>query len=182
MARVRHPAPFWSGTALWNDDFEELSLDNYKGQYLVMFFYPNDFTFVCPTELLELSEKVKEFRKCDCAVVACSCDSQYCHLAWSQTEQSRGGLGTVAYPILSDSSHKISRDYGVLVEDQGIALRGTFIIDTNGIVRSAIINDTEVGRNIDEVLRLVQAFQYADQHGEVCPEGWRPSQETVRIT
>lgn len=179
MATVRKPAPFWSGTALWKDEFEELSLDQYRGQYLVLFFYPNDFTFVCPTELLQLSEMVQEFSKLQCAIVACSCDSQYSHLAWCQMDQIKGGLGPVAFPILADTTHNIARDYGVLVESEGIALRGTFIIDTKGMIRSVSINDIEVGRNIDEILRLVKAFQFADVHGEVCPEGWRPGQKTA---
>jgi alkyl hydroperoxide reductase subunit AhpC len=181
MARVKELAPCWSGTAVLDGDFQELSSQQYHGKYLVLFFYPNDFTFVCPTELLQLSEKIPAFDKINCAVVACSCDSQYSHLAWCQTEQRRGGLGEVAFPILADPSHKIAGDYGVLVESQGVALRGTFIIDTKGIVRSATVNDMEVGRNIDEILRLVQAFQFTDLHGEVCPEGWRPGEKSVSM-
>lgn len=179
IARVQGKAPHWSGTAVINGEFEQISLDKYAGEYLVLFFYPNDFTFVCPTEIIAFSNRLTEFRKMKCNVVGCSCDSQYVHLAWTEAPTSKGGVGALEIPLLADVTKKISKDYGVLLEDQGISLRGLFIIDNKGIIRHISINDVQVGRSVDEVLRLVRAFQYTDVHGEVCPEGWKPQQPAI---
>jgi len=146
---------------------------------LFSFFYPMDFTFVCPTEILAFSDRIEDFRKIDCEIIACSTDSHYTHLAWINTPRKEGGLGKINIPLLSDKTHQIAKDYGVLLEDLGHPLRGLFIIDARGILRQITMNDLPVGRSVDETLRLVQAFQYTDTHGEVCPANWKPGQETI---
>ncbi|KAG5862751.1 hypothetical protein JTB14_005088 [Gonioctena quinquepunctata] len=165
------PAPIFKGTAVVDGLFKEISLEDYKGKYVVLFFYPLDFTFVCPTEIIAFSDRFEEFKKIDAAVIACSTDSQFSHLAWIQTPRKQGGLGEMAIPVLADKSCAIARAYGVLDEESGIPFRGLFIIDAKGILRQVTINDLPVGRSVDEVLRLVQAFQFTDEHGEVCPAG-----------
>uniref|UniRef100_A0A672TLN3 Thioredoxin-dependent peroxide reductase, mitochondrial n=1 Tax=Strigops habroptila TaxID=2489341 RepID=A0A672TLN3_STRHB len=179
---VTQHAPFFKGTAVVNGEFKELSLDDFKGKYLVLFFYPLDFTFVCPTEIVAFSDKAKEFRDVNCEVVAVSVDSHFCHLAWINTPRKSGGLGKMNIPVLSDLSKQISRDYGVLLEGPGIALRGLFIIDPNGIVKHLSINDLPVGRSVEETLRLVKAFQFVETHGEVCPANWTPDSPTIKPT
>nr|XP_054765292.1 peroxiredoxin-like [Lytechinus pictus] len=149
------------------------------------FFAPLNFvlfssTFVCPTEILAFSDRSDEFRKIGCEVLAASCDSQFCHLAWTNTSKKLGGVGELKIPLLSDMSGAISRDYGIMMEKEGISLRGLFIIDDKGILRQITINDLPVGRSVDEVLRLVQAFQFTDKHGEVCPAGWKPGDDTIK--
>ncbi|KAJ8276385.1 hypothetical protein COCON_G00081370 [Conger conger] len=144
-----------------------------------IFFYPLDFTFVCPTEIIAFSDRVHEFHAINADVVACSVDSQFTHLAWINTPRKQGGLGTMKIPLLSDLTHQIAKDYGVFLEDQGHTLRGLFIIDDKGVLRQITMNDLPVGRSVDETLRLVQAFQYTDKHGEVCPAGWKPGSDTI---
>ncbi|CAH1798256.1 unnamed protein product [Owenia fusiformis] len=178
-ALISKPAPDWEGTAVVNGELKDLKLSDYKGKYLVFFFYPLDFTFVCPTEIIAFSDRVEEFRAINTEVVACSVDSQFTHLAWINTPRTQGGLGPMNIPLLSDLTHKISKDYGVLLEDAGHTLRGLFIIDDKGVLRQITMNDLPVGRSVDETLRLVQAFQYTDSHGEVCPAGWKPGQDTI---
>ncbi|CAI9594118.1 unnamed protein product, partial [Staurois parvus] len=180
-AKISKPAPYWEGTAVINGEFKELKLTDYKGKYLVFFFYPLDFTFVCPTEIIAFGDRIEEFRSINTEVVACSVDSQFTHLAWINTPRKQGGLGPMKIPLLSDLTHQISKDYGVYLEDQGHTLRGLFIIDDKGVLRQITMNDLPVGRSVDETLRLVQAFQYTDKHGEVCPAGWKPGSETVSI-
>jgi len=177
---VQLPAPSFNGTAVIDGVFKQISLEDYKGKYLVIFFYPLDFTFVCPTELIAFSDRVQEFHSIGCDVVGVSTDSQYSHLAWINTPRKDGGLGGLKYPLLSDFTKSISRDYGVLVEDAGVALRGLFLIDPQGIVRQITINDLPVGRSVDEVLRLVKAFQFVEKHGEVCPANWEPNRPTIK--
>jgi len=178
-ALISKPAPHWEGTAVVNGEFKDLNLDMYKGKYLVFFFYPLDFTFVCPTEIIAFSDRANEFRAINAEVVGVSVDSQFTHLAWIKTPRKDGGLGPLNIPLLSDLTHKISRDYGVYLEDAGHTLRGLFIIDGKGTLRQITMNDLPVGRSVDETLRLVQAFQYTDQHGEVCPAGWKPGADTI---
>ncbi|XP_018431058.1 PREDICTED: thioredoxin-dependent peroxide reductase, mitochondrial-like [Nanorana parkeri] len=137
-------------------------------------------TFVCPTEIVAFSDKANEFRDVNCEVVAVSVDSHFCHLAWTNTPRKTGGLGHMNIPLLSDLTKQISRDYGVLLETPGIALRGLFIIDPNGIVRHMSVNDLPVGRSVEETLRLVKAFQYVETHGEVCPANWTPHSPTIK--
>ncbi|XP_036878342.1 peroxiredoxin-4 isoform X2 [Manis javanica] len=176
---VSKPAPYWEGTAVINGEFKELKLTDYRGKYLVFFFYPLDFTFVCPTEIIAFGDRIEEFRAINTEVVACSVDSQFTHLAWINTPRRQGGLGPIKFPLLSDLTHQIAKDYGVYLEDSGHTLRGLFIIDDKGILRQITLNDLPVGRSVDETLRLVQAFQYTDKHGEVCPAGWKPGSETI---
>ncbi|XP_004000406.2 peroxiredoxin-4 isoform X1 [Felis catus] len=178
-AKISKPAPYWEGTAVINGEFKELKLTDYRGKYLVFFFYPLDFTFVCPTEIIAFGDRIEEFRSIDAEVVACSVDSQFTHLAWINTPRRQGGLGPIKIPLLSDLNHQISKDYGVYLEDSGHTLRGLFIIDDKGILRQITLNDLPVGRSVDETLRLVQAFQYTDKHGEVCPAGWKPGSDTI---
>jgi len=180
-ASVTKPAPeFKSAAVLPDGQFGNVSLSDYKGKYVVLFFYPLDFTFVCPTEIIDFSERSDEFRKVGCEVVAASVDSNFSHLAWVQTPRNKGGLGPMKIPIISDLSRSLSKDYGVYLEDTGFTLRGLFIIDGKGIIRHATLNDPPVGRNVDEILRLVQAYQYTDVHGEVCPSGWKPGSATIK--
>uniref|UniRef100_A0A8D0L228 Thioredoxin-dependent peroxide reductase, mitochondrial n=1 Tax=Sphenodon punctatus TaxID=8508 RepID=A0A8D0L228_SPHPU len=180
LPAVTQHAPHFKGTAVVNGEFKELSLDDFKGKYLVLFFYPLDFTFVCPTEIVAFSDKAKEFRDVNCEVLAVSVDSHFCHLAWINTPRKTGGLGHMNIPLLSDLTKQISRDYGVLLEGPGLALRGLFIIDPNGIVKHLSINDLPVGRSVEETLRLVKAFQYVETHGEVCPADWTPESPTIK--
>lgn len=174
------PAPDFSGVAVINGAFKDIKLQDYKGKYVVLFFYPLDFTFVCPTEIIAFSDRVEEFKKINCEVIACSTDSHFSHLAWINTARKDGGLGKMKIPLLADKSAKIARDYGVYKEDDGIAFRGLFIIDDSGKLRQITVNDLPVGRSVDETLRLVQAFQYTDKHGEVCPAGWKPGDDTMK--
>merc|ERR1712038_1419000 len=178
-ALISRPAPHWEGTAVMNGEMKELKLSDYKGKYLVFFFYPLDFTFVCPTEILAFNDRVAEFKALGAEVVACSVDSHFTHLAWMNTPRKEGGLGRLDIPLLSDLTHSISKDYGVYLEDNGHTLRGLFIIDDRGILRQITMNDLPVGRSVDETLRLVQAFQYTDKHGEVCPADWTPGKATI---
>ncbi|KAK5639607.1 hypothetical protein RI129_012099 [Pyrocoelia pectoralis] len=177
---LQEPAPLFEGTAVVDGQFKEISLDDYKGQYVVLFFYPLDFTFVCPTEIIAFSDKAEEFKEINTAVIATSTDSHFSHLAWINTPRKQGGLGEMKIPLLSDKSLRISKSYGVLDEKTGIPFRGLFIIDGKGILRQITINDLPVGRSVEETLRLVQAFQFTDEHGEVCPAGWTPGKKTMK--
>ncbi|TDG41105.1 hypothetical protein AWZ03_012471 [Drosophila navojoa] len=179
MPQLQKPAPEFSGTAVVNGAFKDIKLSDYKGKYLVLFFYPLDFTFVCPTEIIAFSDHAAEFRKINCELIGCSTDSQFTHLAWINTPRKQGGLGNMDIPLLADKSMKISRDYGVLDEATGIPFRGLFIIDDQQNLRQITINDLPVGRSVEETLRLVQAFQYTDKYGEVCPANWKPGQKTM---
>ncbi|KAI9316352.1 AhpC/TSA family protein [Dichotomocladium elegans] len=180
VAQVQKPAPEFTLPAVVNGEFKDVSLSDYKGKYVVFFWYPMDFTFVCPTEILAFSDRIKEFEALDTAVIAASCDSEFSHLAWINTPRKQGGLGEMNIPIVADKTKKVARDYGVLLEDAGVTLRGLFIIDPKGTVRQITINDLPVGRNVDEVLRLVEAFQFTDKHGEVCPAGWKKGSATIK--
>ncbi|MFQ6104610.1 MAG: peroxiredoxin [Candidatus Glassbacteria bacterium] len=175
---VQKQAPDFKGTAVVNKQFRDLNLADFKGKYTVLVFYPLDFTFVCPTELIAFSDRIEDFKKLGAEVIGISVDSQYTHLAWLDTPRSEGGLEGLQFPLLSDINKTISNDYGILTQD-GVALRGTFIIDGEGIVRSCTINDLNVGRTVDEILRLIEAFQFADEHGEVCPANWTPGEKTM---
>jgi len=177
--KIGHPAPNFEAEAVVGQDFKKVKLADYKGKYLVLFFYPLDFTFVCPTEILAFSAAAEEFKKINTELLAVSVDSTFSHLAWLNTPRKEGGLGSLNIPLLSDLTKKISRDYGVLIEEAGVALRGLFIINENGILRQITVNDLPVGRSVEETLRLVKAFQYTDVHGEVCPANWQPGQATM---
>ncbi|KAJ8316968.1 hypothetical protein KUTeg_004872 [Tegillarca granosa] len=179
-AQVQHPAPPFEGKAVVNGQFKDISLKDFNGKYLVLFFYPLDFTFVCPTEIIAFSDSIKRFTELQTEVIGVSTDSHFSHLAWINTPRKNGGLGGLNFPLLSDFNKTISKDYGVLLENDGIALRGLFLIDPNGIVRQITINDLPVGRSVDEVIRLIQAFQFVDKHGEVCPANWKPDSATIK--
>ncbi|MFQ5508323.1 MAG: peroxiredoxin [Leptospirillia bacterium] len=179
MPQVTSAAPEFKAQALMPDKtFKEISLSDYRGKWVVLFFYPLDFTFVCPTEIIAYSEKQAEFEKINAQAIACSVDSHYTHLAWVNTPRSEGGLGDMKIPMVADLSKQIADDYGVKL-DGGIALRGTFIIDPEGIIRHSTVNDLPVGRNVDEASRIIQAFQFVEEHGEVCPAGWNPGDDTM---
>lgn len=161
---------------------EGFSLMDYLGKYVVFFFYPLDFTFVCPTELHAFQEKMEEFEKRGAAVIGCSVDSAYSHFAWLSTPKERGGIEGVGYPLVSDLNKTISREYHVLKEDEGIAYRGLFILDKQGIVRHQLVNDLPLGRSIDEALRVLDALMHHEKHGEVCPANWRQGEKSLQAT
>ena len=188
---VTKPAPDFKATAIMPDNsFKEISMSDYKGKKVVLFFYPLDFTFVCPTEIIAFDHRLKEFEKRGVQVLGCSIDSHFSHLAWKSTEVKKGGIGNVKYPLIADLDKYISRNYDVLVGSEpasiftsggdeyessvggGVELRASFLIDEEGVVRHAVINDLPLGRNIDEMLRMVDALSFNQEHGEVCPAGW----------
>ncbi|CAK8693028.1 unnamed protein product [Clavelina lepadiformis] len=179
-ASIGKPAPQFTATAVVCGDFKNISLSNYSGKYVVLFFYPLDFTFVCPTEIIAFADRLKEFQEIGCELLACSTDSEFSHHAWMNVPRKRGGIGSIPLPLIADKNMAISRDYGVLEEDSGVAYRGLFIIDDKGTLRQITINDMPVGRSVDETLRLVKALQFTDKHGEVCPAGWKPGQDTIK--
>ncbi|EDV23012.1 Peroxiredoxin-2 [Trichoplax sp. H2] len=179
-AQVQKAAPNFAAKAVVDGKFKDIKLSDYLGKYLVLFFYPMDFTFVCPTEIIAFSERVEDFRSRNCEVIACSTDTEFSHLAWINQPRKEGGLGSMNIPILADPTHTLAKDYGVLLEDQGIALRGLFIIDGKGILRQITVNDLPVGRSVDETIRLVEAFQFTDEYGEVCPANWKPGKSTIK--
>ncbi|MBI4055150.1 MAG: peroxiredoxin [Elusimicrobia bacterium] len=169
---VQKPAPDFKAMAAAGKLFKEIRLSDYRGKWLVLFFYPLDFTFVCPTEITAFSDRIEDFKKLGCEVLGCSVDSQYAHLAWIGTPRKEGGLGEIRYPLLADVTKKIASDYGVLTE-AGIALRGLFLIDPEGKVVYSVIHDLGVGRNVEEILRVLKAFQHLAKTGEVCPANWK---------
>jgi peroxiredoxin (alkyl hydroperoxide reductase subunit C) len=179
-AQVTRPAPDFTTDAVFNGEFRQVKLADYRGKHLVLIFYPLDFTIVCPTELLAFSDQGEEFRKRNCEVVGISVDSKYTHLAWINTPRKQGGLGPVKYPLLSDLNKSIARSYGVLLEEAGVALRALFLIDKNGIVRHALANDLSLGRSVAEVLRLLDALQHYEQQGEMCPANWSKGMQGVK--
>lgn len=173
-------APAFTATAVVKGEFKDISLSDFKGKYVVLFFYPLDFTFVCPTEILAFNDRIGEFNEINCELLACSTDSEFSHHAWTNVPRKKGGLGSLNLPLIADKNMSISKKYGVLKEDAGIAFRGLFIIDDKGNLRQITINDLPVGRDVDETLRLVKAFQFTDKHGEVCPAGWKPGEPTIK--
>lgn len=178
---VTQKAPDFTAAAVMPDNSikEDFTLSEIEGKYIVLFFYPLDFTFVCPSEIIAFDRKLEEFKTRNVEVVAVSIDSQFSHFAWKNTPSSKGGIGNVRFPLVSDLSKSISRDYGVLVNDS-VALRGLFLIDMDGIVRHALVNDLPLGRNVDEALRMVDALQFFEKHGEVCPANWRKGDDGMR--
>ena len=194
---VTHPAPEVKATAIMPDNsFKEISLSDYKGKKVVLFFYPLDFTFVCPTELIAFDKRLGEFEKRNVQVIGCSVDSKWTHHAWKNTDVNKGGIGSVNYPIIADIDKSVARAFDVLAgaspatviteEDEtettvggAIAVRGSFLIDETGVVRHAVINDLPLGRNIDEMLRMVDALAHNQEHGEVCPAGWQKGKDAM---
>ncbi len=178
-ALVGKPAPDFKLDAINEGQFTTVSLADYQGKWLLVLFYPLDFTFVCPTELLAFSDRIGEFRKIKADIVGVSVDSKFTHLAWTEKPREAGGIQGLKYPLLADLNRRMATDYQVLTED-GVALRGLFLVDPKGVLQHATINNLAVGRDVDEALRVVQAFQYVAEHGEVCPAGWRPGKQSMK--
>jgi alkyl hydroperoxide reductase subunit AhpC len=177
---VQKPAPDFKATALLPDgSFQEVSLAGYRGKHVLLFFYPLDFTFVCPTEIIAFSDAIASFEALGVQVLGCSVDSQFTHLAWTNTPRTKGGLGNIKYPLIADLSKKIAAAYDVLLEG-GVALRGLFLIDKQGIVRHQVVNDLPLGRSVDEALRMVKALQFFETNGEVCPANWKEGSLTIK--
>lgn len=178
MTLVQKPAPEFKADAVLEGDFKSISLADYKGKWLAFFFYPLDFTFVCPTEITAFSDRIDDFKKLGCEVVGCSIDSKFSHLAWTNTPRDKGGLGKIRYPLLADVTKKIASDYEVLLP-AGIALRGLFLINPEGKVAYQVVHDLGVGRSVDETLRVLAAFQTVAKTGEVCPANWTQGKATM---
>ena len=174
---VGRQAPDFKATAVVNGDFKKVSLSDYKGKYVVLFFYPLDFTFVCPTELTTFSDRYEDFLGIGADVIGISTDSVHSHRAWLKTPRDKGGVEGLKYPLASDITKQVARDYGVLIEDKGVALRGLFVIDPEGVLRYAVVHDLNVGRSAEETLRVIQALQT----GGLCQAEWRPGQETLKV-
>lgn len=180
--QVASPAPDFSAQAVVGSEFKNVKLSDYKGKTVILFFYPLDFTFVCPTEIIAFSDRIAEFEKRDVQILGASIDSHFSHLAWKNTPRKQGGIGDIKYPLIADINKSIARDYGVLLENAGIALRGLFLIDKNGVLRHQVVNDLPLGRSVDEAIRMVDALQYFEMHGEVCPANWKPGSDTIKPT
>ncbi|EJF60889.1 peroxiredoxin [Dichomitus squalens LYAD-421 SS1] len=181
VAIVQKPAPTFKATAVVDGLFKDISLSDYLGQWVVLFFYPLDFTFVCPTEILAFNDALPQFHQLNTAVLGVSTDSHFAHLAWATQPRKEGGLGPdLKLPLIADKNLSISRDYNVLIEEEGVALRGLFIIDPKGTLRQITVNDLPVGRSVEETIRLVKAFQFTDEHGEVCPANWTEGTKTIK--
>jgi peroxiredoxin (alkyl hydroperoxide reductase subunit C) len=172
------PAVLGSGEIVDNYELSEAI----KGKYAVIFFYPLDFTFVCPTELIAFDKRLEEFKKRKVEVIGISVDSHYAHNAWRNMPVDQGGIGPVGYPLVADLTHSISKDYDVETPNGAVAFRGSFLIDKEGMVRHQVINDLPLGRNIDEMLRMVDALQFNEEHGEVCPAGWHEGSAGMKDT
>jgi peroxiredoxin (alkyl hydroperoxide reductase subunit C) len=183
MSLIQNEAPGFEAEAIYPDGtIQPVNLYDYRGKYLVLFFYPMDFTFVCPTEIVAFSERIAEFHQRGVEVLGVSVDSVYSHFAWRNIPRREGGIGEITFPLVSDLDKAISRSYGVLLEKPPVALRGTFLIDQKGIVRSAMVNDLPLGRNIDETLRLLDALHQVEQYGEVCPANWHAGDDAMKAT
>lgn len=181
-AFVTQPAPDFKATALVNGQFVDgFSLSQFKGKKVVLFFYPLDFTFVCPTEILAFSDAIQEFEARNTQVIGVSVDSHFSHAAWANTERKEGGIKGIAYPLVSDLNKTIAADYGVLL-GAGLALRGLFIVNEQGILKHITVNDNSLGRNVEEVLRVLDAVDFSEKHGEVCPANWKKGEKAMKPT
>ncbi|MFO1536080.1 MAG: peroxiredoxin [Thermoplasmatota archaeon] len=182
MVLVGKPAPDFKAKAVVGNDFVDYTLSSNWGgkgaKHTLLFFYPGDFTFVCPTEIVAFSDRIEEFRRRGVNVVGVSIDSEFSHLAWKGVPRAEGGLGEIHYPLVADIKREITNAYDVMAPD-GTAYRGLFLIDAKGIVRHALVNDHPLGRSVDEALRTVDALQHADKHGEVCPADWKPGEAAM---
>ncbi|WP_439629828.1 peroxiredoxin [Gemmata sp.] len=181
-AQIQKEAPDFTADAVVGEDFKQIKLSDYRGKkYVVLFFYPLDFTFVCPTEIVAFSDRVKDFHDRGAEVLGCSVDSKFTHLAWINTPRDKGGLGGLGYPLLADVSKKICADYGVLL-DGGVAHRSTFVIDLKGVVRAITHHDLQIGRSVDETLRVLDALQFSETHaGEECPANWTKGGASIKV-
>jgi len=182
---VTKKAPDFTAKAVLADGtiVDEFKLSENLGEKgTVLFFYPLDFTFVCPSEIIAFSHRIEEFKKRGVNVIGVSIDSQFSHFAWRETPVEKGGIGRINFPLVADLTKQISKDYDVLLEDAGVALRGSFLIDKDGVIRHAVINDLPLGRNIDEMLRMIDALHFFEENGEVCPANWKPGQEGMKAS
>lgn len=179
---VTQQAPDFTAEAVMPDNsFGSITLSGFKGKYVLLFFYPLDFTFVCPSEILAFNKKVVEFKAKNTEVIGVSVDSKFTHLAWKNTPIENGGIGQIQYPLVQDLNKEIAKSYGILFGGS-VALRGLFLIDPTGKVRHSVINDLPLGRSVDEALRMVDAVQFSDTHGEVCPANWKQGEEAMKPT
>ena len=179
---VTKEAPDFTAQAVLADNsFAELTLSSYRGKYVVLFFYPLDFTFVCPSEIIAFDKAISKFEEKNAQVIGVSVDSHFTHLAWKNTPRDQGGIGQINYPLVADLSKKISKKYGVLFGKE-VALRGLFLIDKEGVVRHALVNDLPLGRDVDEALRVLDALRFHEEHGDVCPANWREGEEAMKPT
>jgi alkyl hydroperoxide reductase subunit AhpC len=180
IAKVGNPAPLFTAPIAYATDapateVKKISLEDYRGKWLIFFWYPLDFTFVCPTEITALSDRYDEIREMEAEVLGASTDSVYCHRAWMRTPREENGIEGCQFGIIADMTHEIARQYGVLIEDEGIALRGLFIIDPGGVLQYATINSLNIGRSVEETIRILHALQ----SGGLCPSDWKPGQELL---
>jgi len=180
---VTREAPDFTAQAVMpNNTFAELKLSSYRGKYVVLFFYPLDFTFVCPSEIVAFDAALTKFEERNAQVLGVSVDSHYTHLAWKNTPRDQGGIGPIKYPLIADLNKQISNDYGVLLEQEGVALRGLFLIDQEGKVRQARVNDVPIGRSVDESWRVLDALQFHEKNGDVCPANWHKGEDAMKPT
>jgi peroxiredoxin (alkyl hydroperoxide reductase subunit C) len=177
---VTKPAPDFKAEAVVDGQFTQVQLSDYKGKYVVLFFYPLDFTFVCPTELHAFQEKYAAFQALGVELIGVSVDSHFSQFAWVNTPKAKGGIEGVKYPLVADLTKQISKDYDVLLEDAGVALRGLFLIDKEGIVQHQVVNNLPLGRSVDEALRLVEALKFTEEYGEVCPANWQKGDKAMK--
>lgn len=179
---TKYAPEFTAQVVMPDNSIEERTLSQLRrGRYAVLFFYPLDFTFVCPSEIIAFDNAVEKFRQRNCEIIGVSVDSQFTHLAWKNTPREKGGIGNIRFPLVADLSKKIADNYGVLL-DMGVALRGLFLIDKDGVVRHVTINDLPLGRNVNEALRVLDALQFTEEHGEVCPANWNEGQNGMKPT
>ena len=180
---VTQQAPDFTAAAVMPDGSinESFKLSALRGKYVVLFFYPLDFTFVCPSEIIAHDHRVAKFKELGVEVVGVSIDSQFSHFAWRETPVEKGGIGRVGFPLVADVKHEITKAYGI-EHPAGVALRGSFLIDKAGVVQAQIVNNLPLGREVDEMVRLVEALQFTEQHGEVCPAGWKKGQKGMKPT
>lgn len=177
---VTRQAPDFAAQAVMPDNsMSELKLSSYRGKHVVLFFYPLDFTFVCPSEIIAFDKSLADFKERNCEVISVSVDSQFTHLAWKNTPRNKGGIGNIQFPMVADLDKSIARAYGVL-HDEAVALRGLFLLDKEGNVRHALVNDLPLGRSVDEALRMLDALQFFEKHGDVCPANWKPGDEAMK--
>jgi len=179
---VTKQAPnFKADAVLADNSFGQIELSSYQGKYVYLLFYPLDFTFVCPSEILAFNKKLDEFKSRNCEVIAVSVDSKFTHLAWKNTKIEDGGIGQVQFPMVADLNKEITKAYGI-EHPASVALRGLFLIDPKGVVRHCVINDLPLGRSVDEALRMLDALQFTDTHGDVCPANWKQGDEAMKPT
>jgi peroxiredoxin (alkyl hydroperoxide reductase subunit C) len=180
---VAREAPDFAASAVMPDGSikEGFKLSGLRGKYVVLFFWPLDYTFVCPTEILAHDHRIEEFKKRGVEVVGVSIDSQFTHFAWRSTPVDQGGIGPVKFPMIADVKHEIAQAYGI-EHPAGVAMRASFLIDKNGVVQHQVVNNLPLGRNVDEMIRMIDALQYNEKHGEVCPAGWKPGDAGMKAT